>query len=1101
MKKVFTSLTLACLLVLALCTWAQASDAPLALRVTVNGQTMGSSGLLLDPEESRTALAAIQPNDDNRPLAWRSSDSNIVSVTSSTDGRTGFIKGLNPGKATVTVSADGITPVNFEVTVSGIVTATDSITIKENEAVLLANVAELGLQTFGAVDGNASFTIATDKANVARATGRTLANLTVDGVAPGIARITITSTVGSKSYQKSFSVTVESNEAEPIRGDASTTNPLKFSTLESKIAAQCKELISGENNTLASITGVRVSPNEGILYLNYKSPEDPGAGAGSAVTYYPASAARGPYISDLVFVPNALYRGETATITFTGTSAGGRTFKGKILVTLEAASTDLTITADHGNPVKLSGTMFDKLCQDTTGTSLDYVIFTLPNANQGALYRDYVNNLNYGSKVNATDQYKTRDINTVTFVPANGYVGRVTIGYAGYSAGGQKFNGELIVNVTQSLDAAISYNDNGSRRIGFRAEDFSRFCGAATGGSIDYVKFTLPAYSQGTLYYGGAAAEENKEYKLSDLSALSFAAADGFSGTVRIPFAGFDLAANPFNGTVELHFQSSTSSSGDITYVCKPGDFVKLSVTDFNNLCQTLTGGRLHYITFPSLPDLTVGTLYHNKTSTNGIGTRVGRDIKYYQSTTPYLTHLSFWATDNFQGSVEIPFNGASVSGSTFSGLMVISTSGGQGTSTSAPSAVTYTTSGRQPVKFQGADFEAFSRSASNAALNYVRFTPPAANQGMLYYNYQSEDAPTAVSDDTSYYLNGQYSVGKITFVPSAGFSGDVDIPFEGCSISGGQFQGTVRISVRNATAGTSVRYETFGSPVKFKAEDFLAVAGSNRPASIRFSAVSDKDNLSGKLFYQYQTPILYGALASTTVDYAMSGQNPVSSLSFVPKAGYRGTVTLPYTATNSDGTQYTGQVVINVDSPLYSSYFNDLYGANTDTLAAVDFLYTQEVVNGMSPGQYGPQLSIRRGDFCLMLFRAFQFAGAGTTQSFRDVPGDAYYAQAVNTLRSLGIVDGVGGNLFMPDGTLSRQDASLMVQRTLRTAGLPAADGNAGVLTNYPDGQQVATYAVGGVACMVEQGLLPDVYGQLAPAAPLTRADMAVLLHRAMTK
>ena len=232
-----------------------------------------------------------------------------------------------------------------------------------------------------------------------------------------------------------------------------------------------------------------------------------------------------------------------------------------------------------------------------------------------------------------------------------------------------------------------------------------------------------------------------------------------------------------------------------------------------------------------------------------------------------------------------------------------------------------------------------------------------------------------------------------------------------------------------------------------------------------------------------------------------MSGQNPVSSLSFVPKAGYWGTVTLPYTATNSDGTQYTGQVVINVDTPLYSSYFNDLYGANTDTLAAVDFLYTQEVVNGRSPGQYGPQLSIRRGDFCLMLFRAFQFAGAGSTQSFRDVPGDAYYAQAVNTLRSLGIVDGVGGNLFMPDGTLSRQDASLMVQRTLRTAGLPAADGNAGVLTNYPDGQQVATYAVGGVACMVEQGLLPDVYGQLAPAAPLTRADIAVLLHRAMTK
>jgi len=1052
MKKTVTSLTLALLLVLVLGTWAQAS-APLTLRVTCNGQTMGSSALLLDPEESRTAIAALQPQDDNRPLSWSSSDPNIVSVTNSANTRTGFIKGVSPGRATVTVGAEGVQAVNFEVTVSGIVTAAESITIKENEAVLLANLPELGLTCYGAVDGSASFTIATDKANVARATGRTLSNLTVDGVAPGIARITITSTVGSKTYQKAISVTVESNEAEPIRGDASTTKPLKFSTLESQIAAQCKELISGEGNTLASITGVRVDPKQGILYLNYKSPEDPGAGAGSAVTYYPAAAARGPYISDLVFVPNAGYGGETAEITFTGAAASGRTFRGKILVTLEAASTDLTITADHGNPVKLTGTMFDRLCQDTTGTSLDYVIFTLPNANQGELYRDYVSSLNYGSKVGATDQFKTKDINTVTFVPANGFVGKVTIGYAGYNVAGQKFTGELIVNVTQSLDAAISYNDNGSRRINFRSEDFASFCGTATGGSIDYVKFTLPAYSQGTLYYGGAAAEENKEYKLADIGSLSFAAATGFNGTVRIPFSGFDLAGNPFSGTVELNFQTSSSAKGDITYVCAPGDFVKFSVSDFNNLCQTLTGQRLHYITFPSLPDLTVGTLYHNKTSTNGIGSRVGRDIKYYQGTTPYLMHLSFWAADSFRGSVEIPFNGASVSGSTFSGLLVITTGTGSTTGSSGQSAVTYTTSGRQPVKFQASDFESFSRSASNAALNYVRFTPPAANQGMLYYNYQAEDAPTAVSDSTSYYLNGQYSVGKITFVPNAGFSGEVDIPFTGCSISGGQFQGSVRITVRNATAGTSVRYETFGTPVNFKAEDFLAVAGSNRPASIRFGAVADKEGRAGKLYYQYQTPIQYGALASATVDYAMSGQNPVSSLTFVPKAGYRGTVTLPYTATNDDGTQYTGEVTINVDTPLSSAYFNDLWGVSADTYAAVDFLYSQEVVNGMSPGQHGPNLSIRRGDFCLMLFRAFQFASAGTSQPFSDVPGDAYYAQAVNTLRSLGIVDGVGGNLFLPGASLSRQDASLMIQRTLRAAGLPAANGSVEAFASYTDG------------------------------------------------
>ena len=73
------------------------------------------------------------------------------------------------------------------------------------------------------------------------------------------------------------------------------------------------------------------------------------------------------------------------------------------------------------------------------------------------------------------------------------------------------------------------------------------------------------------------------------------------------------------------------------------------------------------------------------------------------------------------------------------------------------------------------------------------------------------------------------------------------------------------------------------------------------------------------------------------------------------------------------------------------SASFTDLTGYSAQTKAAVDYLSSQGIVNGMQPGVYGPGLSIRRGDFCLMLYRAFRFDRGGTILSFADVPQDAY--------------------------------------------------------------------------------------------------------------
>ena len=1078
------------------------SDPPAITLISHNKPFTGTDLGNVDPGSSIPMKAGFSNGDvGNTRFTWVSADEKIARVEYHTDTpertQEANISGVAPGETTITISCDkeGVKEVTLKVTVSGIAVLKPEISILENEAYTLKEGTDF--KRFGTAAGDTAVPVLTSKNQTfVRATGSSWTNLVLDGLETGTAQVTLAAAVSGTTIGGvgTFTVTVGSNQAATIQANASTSSPLRFSTLESQIASQCASLISG--SSLVSITALTVNTAQGTLYLGYKSPDDTGSGVGSALTYYAANQNRGPYIKDIAFVPSSTYPGDTATITYTGTSSNNRTFKGKIEVTLAKASTDVTLTASPENPAKLSGSLFGEVCQRETGAPLSYIVFTLPPATQGTLYEGYVSDSDYTARVNATEQYSQTAINNLTFVPAQGYVGLVSIGYSGYSATGVKYSGELKINVTQSLDQSIVYKDSGSGSVHFSGYDFSNYCSNVTGGILSYVSFTLPAASQGVLYRGwnggrGSSVLTGEQLNASQLDNVTFVTANGFSGTVRIPFTGLSRTGIQFTGMVEIHCQSSGSS--DITYNCTPGGSVKLSTEDFNNLSMQLTGQRLHYITFDLLPNYTDGSLFHNRTSANAMGDRVSRDAKYFNSATPYIMNLSFWATDSFRGSIDIPFTGCAVSGETFSGLMVISSSNAAGGLNYIP----YTTMGRQPVTFNSDDFDAVSRSATNSSLNYVRFMLPSSSQGILYFDYHAANASVPISSTDNLYRSGEASVSKVSFLPAYGYSGTVLIPFSGYAISGAQFQGTVEITVRGGATDTTVRYNTHGSPVVFSLYEFQA-AGGNQPVTIHLDSLPAPS--AGKLYYQYTCPTKY-SWAATPTDYHLNSDPQISKLTFIPRAGFTGTVSIPYTATNADGTKFTGQISINVEEAYSSAYFNDLGSCNTETLAAIDFLSSQNIVNGVSAGKFAPNLPIRRGDFCLMLYRAFQFPSDGAVSLFSDVPDGAYYAQAIRVLRSVGIVNGTGSNHFQPNANISRQDAAVMIQRTLRAAKISAPDGSASLLSAYSDGGSVAGYAQGALACLIEQEMLPTSWTKLWPSYALTRADMAVLLHRAMTR
>lgn len=177
------------------------------------------------------------------------------------------------------------------------------------------------------------------------------------------------------------------------------------------------------------------------------------------------------------------------------------------------------------------------------------------------------------------------------------------------------------------------------------------------------------------------------------------------------------------------------------------------------------------------------------------------------------------------------------------------------------------------------------------------------------------------------------------------------------------------------------------------------------------------------------------------------------------------------------------------------TSIFNDMgnYGWAKD---AVEKLYAQGIVNGQGSGTFGPSANIKRGDFMLMLARAYDLK-AETKDNFADVSENKYYFDAVAAAKALGIAKGDGEN-FNPEATITRQEAMTLLCRTLTVCG-KSLDAYTADLGAYSDSAAVADWAVDSIKTLVGAGVINGKDGAIDPTGSMTRAEMAVALCRAL--
>ena len=114
-------------------------------------------------------------------------------------------------------------------------------------------------------------------------------------------------------------------------------------------------------------------------------------------------------------------------------------------------------------------------------------------------------------------------------------------------------------------------------------------------------------------------------------------------------------------------------------------------------------------------------------------------------------------------------------------------------------------------------------------------------------------------------------------------------------------------------------------------------------------------------------------------------------------------------------------------------------------------------------------------------------------TSGYGDVAADAWYAEAVLYVSEQGLMQGVGGGIFDPNGVTSRAMAATILYRL---AGSPAVSYSA-VFSDVAEGQ----WYNDAVIWAAENGIVEGyVDGTFRPGAAITREQLATLLYRFTT-
>ena len=162
----------------------------------------------------------------------------------------------------------------------------------------------------------------------------------------------------------------------------------------------------------------------------------------------------------------------------------------------------------------------------------------------------------------------------------------------------------------------------------------------------------------------------------------------------------------------------------------------------------------------------------------------------------------------------------------------------------------------------------------------------------------------------------------------------------------------------------------------------------------------------------------------------------------------------------------------------------------NTDWFAEyVEYVVFYDYMNGTSATTFEPNSTCTRAMAATVLYRLEGSPVVYKASTFTDLTQD-WYKNAVAWAQTAGVVNGIDGTHFAPNGLLTREQLVTMIWRY---AGSVKVEGDN--LSAFPDAKSVSAYAVDAFNWAVKKGIINGKDGKLDPKGNATRAEFAKII------
>lgn len=615
------------------------------------------------------------------------------------------------------------------------------------------------------------------------------------------------------------------------------------------------------------------------------------------------------------------------------------------------------------------------------------------------------------------------------------------------------------------------------------------------------VELTWNAYKESVADLGGSDPRQAVKTTTSSgsSSVTLYTYATGTSKTaVQVPVTvSVTISGTPYQASP---LSVSVSPASAPSFAVHEEDY--FDPDDFSEAVDGATGryaGKLSAITIEGSNG---GSVYEN-------GSRVSSSTKYYVSgarnklisslyfrtsststTNAYFTYIGYDADGDVIAAGKVTLGDESVD-------MEYSASFG-GSVTFLESDFSKAFSGKAGEKL---DYVTFAMNRATVVMNNKTYSlNDGSNAAIFGWAYTTSKATTKLSSTDKCYYQASYTqldLDEITYVTgSYRTKYTVYLPYTVVGTSGSRYEGYTAITVSgdDSITASGASMKTLGA-----ADDILRAYPNAAYVMFKQPAVSE-----GRLLYNFRS---VAAQNYTAVDYSkdqfyLSGTSAknlyLDSVFFLPAADCSTQIRLAFTVYGTSGTQLgSGELTVRVASKTASSVFSDVNARTCSWAAnAVDFMNEYGLVKGTGTSTFGWKGSMTRGDFVLILYRnAGSPSVYGVSNPFTDVKSTDYYYEAVLWAYRNNVVNGTSTTTFGPKGKITREQIASILWRL---AGKPVYSAS---LRSYTDYASVSDYAYDAMSWAVGSGYVKGSGAKLSPKNNATRAEVAVMLHRYLTK